>query len=106
MPRVSTKKNYYELKRVERKEYFEEYNDIKYVRRIKNKKDPILFLSLMLWVMGLVVSKFINFDLLLPNAACYMKYIAMFLLLYYVFLEAYYRISFMRWLKIKYKVEY
>lgn len=106
MPRVSTKKNYYELKKSERRDYFEEFNDINYIKAIKNKKDPILCINMMLWVMVIVISKFVNFDLVLPNAVCYMKWAAILLLLYYIFLESYYRISFMRWLKIKHKVDY
>jgi len=105
MPRVSIKKNYYELKKIERREYLEEFNDISYAKKVKNKKDFAVYLSL-IFIILFIVSKFVDFDVLIPCLSFYVRCIALVILLYYVFLESFYRICFMRWLKIKHKVEF
>lgn len=105
MPRVSIKKNYYELKKSERREYMEEFNDIHYIKGVKGKKDITVYF-LFIFLVLFLISKFIDFDILIPCFCCYLKYVTLATFVYYLFLESYYRISFMRWLKIKYKVEY
>lgn len=105
MPRVSIKKNYYEMKKFEKREYLEEFNDLSYIKRIKGRKDLVTYLLFIFFLLSLV-SKYIDFDVLLPFLCSYIRWVTLIVLVCYLFLESYYRISFMRWLKIKYKVEY
>ena len=105
MPRISVKKSYYELKRSEKKEYFEEFNDLPYIKKIKNSKDLSFYLFFIFLIMS-VVSLYVDFEVLVPYINCYVKLVTLSVFIYYLGLEVYYRISFMRWLKIKYKVEY
>ncbi|MBR3898076.1 MAG: hypothetical protein IKJ43_02205 [Bacilli bacterium] len=101
-----TAKNFYELDKEDRKKYLEEFYQLPFVKGIVAGKDIALIVGFIFLFMSLVVSHFVDFEMVLPFFNDISNFIGICTLLFYVCLEIYLWISFVRWLKIKHKVDY
>lgn len=99
-------KNIYELSTKDKDKYRDEFNKLKFTRDINIVRGPSLFIFITAIIASGILSGLVDDGMKLQAWVDFVSTVGIIALGLFAILEIYLNIAFIRWMKIKYDVEY
>lgn len=99
-------KNLYELETKEKDKKRGEFNELKFTKNVNLIRTPLLLIVIFGIIAAGIMSALADEGVKLQNIISTVEIISTISLIVYIILTCYLNISFIRWMKIKYNIEY